>query len=61
MRADPMRYEIYRDTDGEWRWRHVTADGEVIAVAGVGYENEADCMAAILIIKGSSDVPVVVR
>jgi uncharacterized protein YegP (UPF0339 family) len=31
------RVEVYRDDAGEWRWRKVAANGEIIATSGEGY------------------------
>ena len=56
-----MKFHVYLDSDGLWRWQHTSADGEVIATSGEGYVNEADCLAAIQIIKSSVNDPVVVE
>lgn len=55
-----MKFHVFQDTDGRWRWQHTSADGEIIATSGEGYESEADCLAAIQIIKSSVNDPVVV-
>lgn len=31
------RYEIYRDTAGQWRWRLVAGNGRIVA-SGEGYK-----------------------
>jgi len=31
------RFELYEDGAGEWRWRLVAANGEIIADSGEGY------------------------
>lgn len=36
------RTEVYVDTAGEWRWRRIAPNGEVIADSGEGYTREAD-------------------
>lgn len=31
------RFVVYQDAAGEWRWRHVADNGEVIADSGESY------------------------
>ncbi len=52
-----MKYTIYQDKVGEWRWRLQAANNEVIA-SGEGYVNKSDCSDAINLVKGSKDAPV---
>ena len=54
-----MKYEIYRDTVSEWRWRFIAANGEIIAVSSEGYVNKSDCSYSISLVKTSITVPVV--
>jgi uncharacterized protein YegP (UPF0339 family) len=37
LRIDPAGFEIYRDRAGEWRWRLVHENGEILADSGQGY------------------------
>lgn len=37
-------FEVYRDTAGEWRWRLLHDNGNVIADSGEGYERYAGCI-----------------
>ncbi len=37
LRIDPTGFEIYRDRGGEWRWRLVHENGEILADSGQGY------------------------
>jgi uncharacterized protein len=53
------RYEIYRDTRSEYRWRYKSDNGNTIADSGEGYRNKPDCERGIAIMKASRDVPVV--
>ena len=32
--------EIFQDKAGEWRWRLIAGNGEIIATSGEGYVNE---------------------
>ena len=53
-----MRYEVYRDTANEWRWRFRAANGNIIAVSSEGYINKSDCLSAIALVKQSQNAPV---
>ena len=37
LKIDPTGFEIYRDAAGEWRWRLVHENGEILADSGQGY------------------------
>lgn len=50
-----MRFELYRDAGGEWRWRLRVQNGNVIADSGEGYVRREDCENAISLVKGSAD------
>lgn len=39
MRSTP-RFELYVDTAGEWRWRLVASNDEIIADSGEGYRSK---------------------
>jgi uncharacterized protein len=52
-----MKYCIYKDAKGEWRWRLRAKNGEIIADSGEGYTSKANCEAAIKLVKGSGDAP----
>ena len=49
-----MRFEIYKDAGGDWRWRLRTLNGNVIADSAEGYERRADCEHGIELVKGSA-------
>jgi uncharacterized protein len=53
-----MEYHIYRDAKGEYRWYLQAANYKKIANSGEGYQNRADCVAAISLVKASSSAPV---
>jgi uncharacterized protein len=54
-----MRYEIYKDHTGDWRWRLRTQNGNVVAESGEGYRNRADCENGIRLTQNSAQAPVV--
>ena len=41
-----MKFVVYRDGNGEYRWRLVASNGKIVA-SGEGYKNKADCLATI--------------
>jgi uncharacterized protein YegP (UPF0339 family) len=44
-------FEMYKDRGGEFRFRLKDAEGNVLAIAGKGYDKKADCQAVIDAIK----------
>jgi Domain of unknown function (DUF1508) len=38
------RVVTYEDLSGEWRWKRVAPNGEVVADSGEGYVNYEDCL-----------------
>lgn len=53
-----MEYHMYIDARREYRWKLLAGNNRTIADSGEGYKNEADCLAAINLVKGSSTAPV---
>ncbi|MCG1003070.1 MULTISPECIES: HVO_2922 family protein [Halobacterium] len=44
---DPTSFEIYRDVAGEWRWRLVHKNGNILADSGEGYSRRRDARRAV--------------
>jgi uncharacterized protein len=42
-----MKFEVYQDKRGEWRWRLRVRNGKVIADSGEGYKRRASCLRGI--------------
>jgi uncharacterized protein YegP (UPF0339 family) len=42
-----FHYQIYRDPGDAWRWRLLSARGEVLAVGGQGFSSRKEVQAAI--------------
>lgn len=36
--------EFYKDKAGEWRWRAVAGNQEIVGTSGEGYKNEQDAV-----------------
>jgi uncharacterized protein YegP (UPF0339 family) len=51
-------YEVYKDRNGEWRWRYIAANGRIIGDSAEGYVNKSDCVAGIGLMKASSSAPI---
>ena len=54
-----MRFELYRDAKGEWRWRLRARNGEVIADCGEGYVRREDCEHGIALVRQSTEARIV--
>ena len=39
------KLELYKDKKGEWRWRKIASNGEIVGASSEGYKNKADCEA----------------
>lgn len=52
-----MKYVLYKDVAGQWRWRFVT-NGRTIADSGESYYNKQDAERGILIMKNSINAPI---
>ena len=56
---DPsLMYRVYKDVEGEWRWRLKARNNRTVADSGEGYHNRGDCLAAIGLVKSSAEAPV---
>jgi uncharacterized protein YegP (UPF0339 family) len=53
-----MRYNIYKDKQGYWRWRLLAANNRVIADSGEAYFNKQDCLHGIDLVKSAYNAPV---
>ena len=53
-----MKYVIYKDAAGFWRWTFTATNGRVIAVSSESYHNKTDCQASITLVKSSANAPV---
>jgi len=49
-----MRYSVYNDSAGFFRWRLYAANNRIIADSGEGYYNRSDCISAIKLVQGSA-------
>jgi uncharacterized protein YegP (UPF0339 family) len=53
-----MKFELYKDKKGEFRWRLKAKNGEIIAVSSEGYVSSAGCRLGIDLTRDCSDSPV---
>ncbi|GAB3319219.1 HVO_2922 family protein [Haloplanus salinarum] len=54
------RFELYQDKAGEWRWRLVVANGNIIADSGEGYASKQGAKRGIGSVKSSAPEAAVV-
>lgn len=47
-----MRFEMYKDSYGQYRWRLKAGNGEIIA-QGEAYHNRQDCIDAVNLVMGT--------
>lgn len=53
-----MKFELYADKAGQWRWRLKHANGNILATASEGYKGKADALKCIENVKASASAPV---
>jgi len=53
-----MKFHIFKDGKGEFRWRLRAANGKTIADSGEGYKDEKDCRAGIALVQSASTAPI---
>lgn len=41
----PDKWEFYKDSKEEWRWRRISNNGNIVGSSSEGYKNKADCVA----------------
>lgn len=49
-----MKFELYKDSQEQWRWRLKANNHRVVAVSGEGYHNLRDCKRGIEITQEAS-------
>lgn len=50
-----MKFQARQRNDGEWYWRLVGANGEIIGGStGEGYKRRKDCLDAIALVQGTT-------
>jgi uncharacterized protein YegP (UPF0339 family) len=45
------KFELYKDAKGEFRWRLIASNGQMIANGGEGYKSKENCKAGIESVK----------
>lgn len=49
-----MYFHLYKDAAGQWRWRLVAGNNQIVATSGEGYVNKADAVHGIDLVKGTN-------
>lgn len=39
------KWEFYKDSSDEWRWRRTASNGKIVGASTEGYKNRSDCEA----------------
>jgi uncharacterized protein YegP (UPF0339 family) len=50
------KFELYKDTRGDFRWRLVASNGQTIATAGEGYKSKESAKAGIESVKKNAHI-----
>lgn len=37
------KWEFYKDSQGQWRWRRIASNGRIVGASSQGYVNKKDC------------------
>lgn len=45
-----MRFEVYADKRGEWRWRFAASNGRIICVSSEGYRTRRGCRRSLRLV-----------
>ena len=49
--AEKLKFEVYQDNKGEYRWRVLATNGQTIGSSNEGYKAKADCEKAVDTVK----------
>lgn len=41
---DNDKWEFYKDSANEWRWRRTAPNGRIVGASSQGYANKGDCI-----------------
>jgi uncharacterized protein YegP (UPF0339 family) len=44
MAGENDKWEFYKDSQNEWRWRRVASNGRIVGASTEGYKNKQDCI-----------------
>jgi uncharacterized protein YegP (UPF0339 family) len=45
MNGKEDKWLFYKSTSGDWRWKRIAPNGEVVGASTEGYKNRKDCVA----------------
>ena len=49
-----MKFQLYKDQSGQWRWRLLAQNGKIVATSGESYINKSDCLHGIDLVKSTT-------
>ena len=47
-----MKFELFRTSAKQWRWRLRAANGKIIANSGESYRRKCDCLTGLFRVRG---------
>lgn len=50
-----MRFELYKDSVSQYRWRLKASNGQIVAVSGEGYTTKVNCQNGIDLVKSTTN------
>lgn len=56
-----MKFEVYEDKSGQWRWRAVASNGKIIADGAEAYKRQRNCLRSLRRLRwDAAQTPIVV-
>lgn len=43
MAGESDKFEVYKDKRGEYRWRRLAPNGQIVGASSEGYDKKSDC------------------
>jgi uncharacterized protein YegP (UPF0339 family) len=53
-----MYFQVFKDSNGQWRWHLRSANHKIIADSAESYYNKSDCLTGVSLVKQSYNAPV---
>jgi len=49
-----LRFSVYKDADGQYRWKLTGKNNRIVADSGEGYHNEADALSGVILVMSAT-------
>jgi len=57
--VDGLKFELYREPNGDWRWRLKSRNGNVIADSAEGYRQKSAALNGVSLVRGAYAAPII--